>query len=232
MAKLIRIIFWFCIVIWCGIVGREVISFHDLGFKIVFSLISTGPVIVALLWGELIFDISTFGTLKKFITKIHLKFIRTIRVNEPIVAYRIWRAIPGLGGIRLAPLFVQSSESPGQPFRAICHALGHCGERTKIQIDCTCGIYAFKSLKHLCHYMNEFDPKDDNVPRSFIVGEVYLGGKIFEHQKGYRAEIVYPKKFLNTNVLKSTPMFRSKIWWLIDATTRQTMAREYGCETE
>jgi hypothetical protein len=54
---------------------------------------------------------------------------------------------------------------------------------------CTCGLYAWKHRISLI--------ENQSVANS-LFGEVWLWGKIIEHEKGYRAEYSYPKSFVNS----------------------------------
>jgi hypothetical protein len=53
--------------------------------------------------------------------------------------------------------------------------------------NCSCGIYAARDANHLeiLHYAQQG-----------ICGEVYLWGKVVEHEQGYRAQFAYPKNFV------------------------------------
>jgi hypothetical protein len=48
---------------------------------------------------------------------------------------------------------------------------------------CLCGIYAYKNAVQL-----------DHSDKPYAAGEVYLWGRIIEHETGYRAEFAYPKR--------------------------------------
>jgi hypothetical protein len=52
------------------------------------------------------------------------------------------------------------------------------------QTNCTCGIYAAKTFHHLC---------SAGYDRYGVHGEVNLWGKVIEHERGWRAELAYPK---------------------------------------
>jgi len=51
-------------------------------------------------------------------------------------------------------------------------------------LKCTCGLYAAKNIEHIekCGY-GKFG----------VRGEVYLWGRVVEHERGWRAEFAYPK---------------------------------------
>ena len=62
----------------------------------------------------------------------------------------------------------------------------HCGyDHMAPALDCTCGIYSFTSLDELCR---------QGYQGQEILGEVYLWGRIIEHERGYRSQYAYPKK--------------------------------------
>ena len=54
------------------------------------------------------------------------------------------------------------------------------------QADCTCGVYAAKSLAHL---------RTAGYTQYGIHGEVNLWGTVVEHETGWRAQFAYPKNF-------------------------------------
>ena len=55
------------------------------------------------------------------------------------------------------------------------------------QENCTCGIYAAKTLDHF---------RSAGYERYGIHGEVYLWGSVVGHELGYRAQFAYPKNFV------------------------------------
>ena len=73
---------------------------------------------------------------------------------------------------------------PGEAFTAECKTQG-CHEVPRS--DCTCGIYASKSLDHL---------RRIGYTENRIHGEVCLWGTIIEHEDGWRAQFAYPKNFV------------------------------------
>ena len=63
------------------------------------------------------------------------------------------------------------------------------------QTTCTCGVYAAKDSEHLC---------DMGYQRYGICGEVYLWGRLVEHELGWRAQFAYPKTlFLPPDLIPS-----------------------------
>jgi hypothetical protein len=58
-------------------------------------------------------------------------------------------------------------------------------------VHCVCGIYAYKSQADTEHGENA--PTDDLR----VYGEVYLWGRVIEHEHGYRAQYAYPKSLVN-----------------------------------
>lgn len=139
----------------------------------------------------------------------------------PVFGYRVWRwNAMGLNSLNGAPWL------PGRPLEAGCR---RTVLRTNLDIaddahktphsDCTCGVYAVKSLEHL---------RQIGYERRGIYGEVYLWGTVVEHKLGWRAQFAYPKSlFLPPDVipfrlseldarLKSLIEFRADIFALVD----------------
>lgn len=108
---------------------------------------------------------------------------------SPVVGYRVWQwDAAGLKSLN-GELWLAS-----QPLSAVCRAdrSGSIAGLSKAthdpakspQLNCTCGVYATRTIEHLrqCGY------------RKFgIHGEVYLWGRVVEHERGWRGEFAYPK---------------------------------------
>jgi hypothetical protein len=111
---------------------------------------------------------------------------------SPVVGYRVWQwdavGLKSLNG----ELWV-----PGQRLSAVCRAdtRGSITGLTKATHEpselpsqkCTCGAYAAKTVEHIykCGY-----------GRFGVQGEVYLWGRVVEHERGWRAEFAYPKTLI------------------------------------
>jgi hypothetical protein len=108
-----------------------------------------------------------------------------------IVGYRSWAVSPNgvLSGIAVAQPW-----APKRALRAVCNGhdsatngqpnahLNADGSWAEAPVQaCACGIYAVKKQA----------TESDGANRAF--GEVYLWGRIVEHEQGYRAEYAYPK---------------------------------------
>jgi hypothetical protein len=97
----------------------------------------------------------------------------------PVVGYRVWQwdalGLKSLNGIRW---------HPGEAFTAECRTQG-CNEVPRP--DCTCGVYASKSLDHL---------RQLGYMQHRIYGEVCLWGTLIEHEGGWRAQFAYPKNLI------------------------------------
>jgi len=108
---------------------------------------------------------------------------------SPIVGYRVWtwntKGLKSLCGERW---------HPGQSLAARCRASAVVGpivgrseaadDHDAPQSNCTCGIYAVKTLHHF---------RSAGYERYGIHGEVYLWGTVVEHELGWRAQFAYPK---------------------------------------
>ena len=108
---------------------------------------------------------------------------------SPIVGYRVWI----WGTLGLKSLCGQPWR-PGQSQVARCKASAIVGRGKATddvhdapQANCTCGVYAVKTLDHF---------RSAGYERFGIHGEVYLWGKVVEHELGYRAQFAYPKNFV------------------------------------
>jgi len=133
---------------------------------------------------------------------------------SPVVGYRVWTwNVLGLKSL------CGMSWHPGQSLAARCKAstvVGTLIDRAKAagdshtapQENCTCGIYAIKTLHRF---------RSAGYERYGIYGEVYLWGTIVEHELGYRAQFAYPKTF----VLQpgAMPFTLAEIWPRLQALT-------------
>lgn len=108
---------------------------------------------------------------------------------SPVVGYRVWQwDATGLRSLNGEKWFAH------QPLSAVCRA-DACGSIAGLSkathnpaqlpsFSCTCGVYAAKTIEHLrqCGYK-----------KFGVHGEVYLWGKVVEHERGWRAQFAYPK---------------------------------------
>jgi hypothetical protein len=120
---------------------------------------------------------------------------------SPIAAHRVWQLdAMGLRSLNGEPW------SPGKPLAAECRATSHgiiVGRAEAAhdahdapQANCTCGVYASKSLEHL---------RTTGYTRYGIHGEVNLWGTVVEHEQGWRAQLAYPRSlFLPPDALPFT----------------------------
>jgi hypothetical protein len=95
----------------------------------------------------------------------------------PIVGYRVWNwhanELLSLNG---EPWVL------GRALAARCHKTNHEPPAD----ECSCGVYAAKSYE-------QFQGIGGDI--NALQGEVYLWGKVVEHELGYRAQFAYPKSF-------------------------------------
>jgi len=122
----------------------------------------------------------------------------------PIVAHRIWHwDAAGLASLNDS-LWVPKQPMVATCYRPACQSKGYNAETGGWKNDapsenCSCGVYAAKSIGHLqqCGY-----------GWWGLHGDVYLWGKIWEHKLGYRAQYAYPKNLTITfpiNSVKVSP---------------------------
>jgi hypothetical protein len=114
---------------------------------------------------------------------------------EAIGAWRLWLPVETPEGIRLRSLFHDTVWPPRVPLRATCLAprgawpLGRLGRRRAAgheapEARCTCGLYAAHPDLLLEHLAAE--------PARYVVGRVFLWGRVVECERGWRAELAYP----------------------------------------
>lgn len=114
----------------------------------------------------------------------------------PIIGYRAWQWNCTGWNPHSAPLKSFNDEwwSPGRAMVAACNASFAWGPARVAEVmnqrheapqeGCTCGIYATRSFDQL---------RNLGYQRRGIRGEVYLWGKVIEHESGWRAQFAYPK---------------------------------------
>lgn len=98
------------------------------------------------------------------------------QLTEPVVGWR--------GYTFCHPHFLTCSQTVIQPrerMEAICTVNF---EHDAPMPGCSCGFYAFTTLQELV---------DQGYGYQNFLAEVYLWGRIIEHEKGYRAQFCYPK---------------------------------------
>jgi hypothetical protein len=101
--------------------------------------------------------------------------------DQPVVGWRSWEV--SNNKFLTSPHLVWV---PRERVEATCEKFFASDEHMAPELDCSCGIYAFDSLKAM---------KTEYYWTSFpISGEVWLWGKIVQHKTGFRAQYAYPKK--------------------------------------
>jgi hypothetical protein len=124
---------------------------------------------------------------------------------SPVVGYRVWQwdatGLKSLNGIGW-----HSREA----FTAECKTQG-CLQAP--QSNCTCGIYASKSLDHLRRL---------GFTEQRISGEVWLWGTVVEHEDGWRAQFACPKNFVVPLSMVPLDMSSAESWL-------ESLAA-YGCD--
>jgi hypothetical protein len=114
---------------------------------------------------------------------------------SPIVGYRVWQwdgaGLKSLNGVQWHPREALTSECRTQR----CHQAP--------QSECTCGVYASKSLDHLRRL---------GYTERRICGEVSLWGTVVEHVEGWRAQFAYPRNFAVPLSVVPLAMSRLELW--------------------
>ena len=129
---------------------------------------------------------------------------------SPIVGYRVWT----WNTLGLKSLCGQTWR-PSQTLAARCKASTVVGggkatgdAHDAPHDDCTCGIYAVKTLHHF---------RNAGYEQFGLYGEVYLWGTVVEHELGYRAQFAYPKNFVLPP--DALPFTLAEIWPRLQALT-------------
>lgn len=105
----------------------------------------------------------------------------TFRSRSAIIGWRGWNIIH--------PYFLTNSSVvwiPGERTEAICTARDHDDDVIIPADGCSCGVYAFNA---------PYEVKSQGYVGQTLLGEVYLWGKVIEHERGYKAQYAYPKCF-------------------------------------
>jgi len=132
---------------------------------------------------------------------------------SPIIGYRVWKwektGLKSLCGERWKPsqLLAARCRASAVVGTIACRVEGHDSHDAP-QAKCTCGVYAAKGLEHL---------RKNGYDRCGIYGEVCLWGTVVEHERGWRAQLAYPKNlFLSLDAL---PFTLAEIWPRLQALT-------------
>src|ERR1039458_1059500 len=120
---------------------------------------------------------------------------------SPIIGYRVWKwektGLKSLCGERWKPSQLLAARCRASvvvgPIAGRAEAVHDAHEPP--QTNCTCGVYASKSLEQLL---------TTGYAKCGIHGEVYLWGTVVEHALGWRAQFAYPKTlFLSPGLIPS-----------------------------
>jgi hypothetical protein len=110
--------------------------------------------------------------------------VRAPDLATEVIGYRCWDVeVSWRGTPRLCSLSAQVVWRSDDWTKAICEA-GHEAPHD----DCTCGIYAARSLDHLLQ-LNYFHATDAHAR---VLGEVGLAGRVKRHELGWRASKARP----------------------------------------
>lgn len=125
---------------------------------------------------------------------------------EPLTAWRFWRVSTGPlddGPLQLASSMGKIRWLPHQPVKAV-------HDQSRFRLSSTpccddspceawspgmggaygCGLYGYKTADQLRQYLKTWARVGNPL---YVVGQVFLWGRIIEHQYGYRAQYAYPK---------------------------------------
>jgi len=100
---------------------------------------------------------------------------------EVITAWRAWK----VEGTRLNALGSTGVWEPLKAIEATCNNSFSSGGHPAPQMDCQCGIWAFKDLDRLVGALSTYSGIR-------ILGKVSLWGRVMETENGFRAQYAYP----------------------------------------
>jgi hypothetical protein len=102
-----------------------------------------------------------------------------------VVGWRAWEV--GGDPPRLHSIVQQTAWNPHERIEADCHK-----DHDVPDPQCSCGLYAARTLDHLSEMSYHLYSDDDFV----IVGEVAMWGGVIEGTQGWRAQFAYPRRLL------------------------------------
>jgi hypothetical protein len=132
----------------------------------------------------------------------------------PLVGYRVWTwgtmGLKSLSGVRWHPNQSLAGRCRASTVTGTGVGRAEAADHTHDapQENCTCGVYAVKTLHHF---------RSAGYERFGIHGEVYLWGRVVEHEVGYRAQFAYPKTFVL--MPDALPFTLAEIWPRLQALT-------------
>jgi len=122
-----------------------------------------------------------------------------LTVVEPIIGWRRWSVemfgneLRSNNGVRWTPYEKLTAECKKLP-SFFDPTIGCKG------VHCTCGIYAYKTPEEAKFGKNA--PRNLGTGSTDCWGEVYLWGRVIEHEKGWRAQYAYPKSFVDSGIAR------------------------------
>jgi hypothetical protein len=127
---------------------------------------------------------------------------RPMDVNDPnqLTGWRAWQVDKQLPAFGLAPKLGSVSHTywwtPKRKAEADCDL---CGDPDNPNaegvpgVDCGCGFYSAKSLKHLMQLGYHTYGDIDEIKQFKIIGQVAVWGKVIEGTQGWRSQYAYPR---------------------------------------
>jgi|SRR5579875_1637796 hypothetical protein len=116
---------------------------------------------------------------------------------EPLVGWRAWKvwapafdsdSCPGLTSIILNESWMPRRRIAAEhnfDLTARCRGL--------LDLECSCGIYAFKDPDEAFAYAARVRDRFLGIANDVALGEVSLWGRVVECERGFRAEFAYPR---------------------------------------
>jgi hypothetical protein len=130
---------------------------------------------------------------------------------EPIIGYRGWRYTTSDRGVQLFAIgHIWGDDSAKNDWEGgrslwVTASCPYVLEPTHVVPDeeCTCGFYAMKSADDVAGFgmaSDSADSLEDEGATGFVLGRVFLAGKVIEHAFGYRAERARIAELIPTTV--------------------------------
>jgi hypothetical protein len=153
-------------------------------------------------------------------------------VAEAILAYRVFMT-NGCGDLISmytpipAGIWVPGEVKEARCFCSVASGIPRKFHKNPPELYGTCGIHAFKSLDALNENYSgptmalSYAAVKDNI--HYIVGQVWMWGKVIEHEFGYRSEFAELKTIVNP--LWGIPIYDDKWWKFREKSMRKTQER-------
>jgi hypothetical protein len=133
---------------------------------------------------------------------------------EPVVGWRAWKVRTPLSGSNSRPtmssIILDTTWAPRRKITAE-HSFD-LGAKCSglLELDCSCGVYAFKNLADAFTYWVRVRDRLVGMSVEVALGTVSLWGRVVECERGFKGQFAYPRHvYLPASVSRFVPMFSS-----------------------